>query len=204
MIGADEVLARGVVDADFSTDRAVDLREERRRDLDDGHAAEVRGRGEPGDVADDSSAHGHDRRRAIGRGPNQRVVDPSHRRELFEAFAVGNEDRFLRGQPFEPVGVKAPHGGIRDDEAPARRAERIDDADQARRGAIGDVDGIGAGWCSDVQGVHGFTGAQRFKGSRGSRGFRGSRGSSGSLGSTGVNAVRGRSCRLASGQSVEW
>ena len=68
MIGADEILARGVVDADFSADRAVDLREERRRDLDDGHAAEVGGRGESGDVADDPSAHGDDRRRAIGRG----------------------------------------------------------------------------------------------------------------------------------------
>ena len=69
VIGADEVLAGGVVDADLAADRAVDLREERRRHLDDRHAAEVRGGGEPGDVADDSAADGDDRRRAIGRRP---------------------------------------------------------------------------------------------------------------------------------------
>ena len=49
---ADQVLALRMVDADLAADRAVDLREQRRRHLDDGDAAQVRRRGEAGDVAE--------------------------------------------------------------------------------------------------------------------------------------------------------
>ena len=96
MIGADQVLARGVVDADLAADRAVDLRQERRGHLDDRHAAKVGRGGEPGDVADDAAADGDDGRRAIGRGANQRIVDASDGRELLVALAIGDEDRVLR------------------------------------------------------------------------------------------------------------
>ena len=58
---ADEVLALGQVDAGLAADRRVELRDERRRDLDEGHAAEV-GRGEePGRVAERPAADGDER-----------------------------------------------------------------------------------------------------------------------------------------------
>ncbi len=151
VIGADQVLARGVVDADLAADRAVDLRQERRRHLDDRDAAEVGRGGESGDVADDPAADGDDRRRAIGRGANQGIVDASDGGELLVALAVGNEDRLFRGEPRERVAVQAPHGGIRHDEAPARRTEGVDDAGETAGDADLDLDGIGARRCADLQ-----------------------------------------------------
>ena len=60
---ADQVLAERMVDADLAADGAVDLREQRRRHVDERDAAQVGGRGESGHVADDAAADGDDRRR---------------------------------------------------------------------------------------------------------------------------------------------
>ncbi len=84
-----------MIDADLAADRAVDLREQRRRDLHHRHAAQVGRRREAGDVADDAAADGDDRRRAIGAGADQRVVDAADGGQVLEAFAVGNEDRLF-------------------------------------------------------------------------------------------------------------
>ena len=63
---ADQVLAQRVVDADLAADRAVHLRQQRRRDLHDRDAAQVGRRGEAGGVADDAAADRDDRAGAIG------------------------------------------------------------------------------------------------------------------------------------------
>ena len=64
--GADQVLAERVVHADLAADRAVHLREQRRRHVDERDAAQVGRRREAGHVADDAAAEGDERRRAVG------------------------------------------------------------------------------------------------------------------------------------------
>ena len=81
--GADQVLAERVVDADLAADRAVDLRQQRRRHLDDRDAAQVGRRGEAGDVADDAAADGDDRRWRDPPRADQRVVDAHRPSETF-------------------------------------------------------------------------------------------------------------------------
>ena len=63
---ADQVLAERVVDADLAADRAVHLRQQRRRHVHEGDAAQEARRGKAGRVADDAAADG-DRRRCRGR-----------------------------------------------------------------------------------------------------------------------------------------
>ena len=92
--GADQVLAERVVDADLAADRAVHLREQRRRHVGEGDAAKEGGGREPGGVADDAAAHGHDRAAAVGPGADQRLVDARDRLKVLEALTVGQEDRF--------------------------------------------------------------------------------------------------------------
>ena len=92
---ADQVLAERMVDADLAADRAVDLRQQRRRHLDDRDAAQVGGRGEAGDVADHAAADRDDGGGAVGAGPDQRVVDAADRLQLFVALAVGDQDRLF-------------------------------------------------------------------------------------------------------------
>ena len=58
--GADEVFARGKVDAGLATDGGVDLGEEGAGDLDVGDSAHVDGGEEAGDVADDSATEGQE------------------------------------------------------------------------------------------------------------------------------------------------
>ena len=60
---ADQVLAERVVDADLAADRAVHLREQRRRHVHERDAAQVGRGGEPGHVADDAAAERDERRR---------------------------------------------------------------------------------------------------------------------------------------------
>ena len=120
---ADEILAERVVHADLAADRAVHLRQQRRRHLHDGDAAEVRGRGKTGDVADHAAADGDDRADAVRAGANQRVVDlarpwpaacSARRREC----RIGSSRR----DPVQTVAVEAPHRLARDHEAPGRHA----------------------------------------------------------------------------------
>ena len=73
--GADQVLAERMIDADLAADRAVHLRQQRRRHVHERDAAQVGGRRETGHVADDAAAERDERRRAIGVGANERFVD---------------------------------------------------------------------------------------------------------------------------------
>ena len=59
---ADQVLAERVVDADLAADRAVDLREQRRRHVHQRDAAQERRGGESRGVADHAAADGDDAR----------------------------------------------------------------------------------------------------------------------------------------------
>ncbi len=56
--GADQVLALFVIDRRLAADRAVDLGQQRRRDLDEVDAAHIDGAGKAGQVADDAAAQG--------------------------------------------------------------------------------------------------------------------------------------------------
>ena len=109
---ADQVLAERVVDADLAADRAVHLRQQRRRHLHDRDAAQERRGRKAGDVADHPAADGDDRRGAVRAGADQRVVDPADGRELLIALAVRDQDRFLGGELFEDRAVQAPDGGL--------------------------------------------------------------------------------------------
>ncbi len=151
VIRADQVLARGVVDADLASDRAIDLRQERRRYLDDRYATKERRRGEARDVADDTSANGDNRRRAIRGCADEGIVDASDGWHLLEALAVGNEDGLFAGQACEGVAVQPPHRRVGDDEAPPRDAEGVDERRKACRGATGNLDRINAGGCSHLE-----------------------------------------------------
>ena len=72
---ADQVLAERVVDADLAADRAVHLRQQRRRHVHERDAAQEGGRGEAGDVADDAAADGDEGAAAVGAAADERVVD---------------------------------------------------------------------------------------------------------------------------------
>ena len=130
---ADQVLAELVVDADLAADRAVDLREQRRRDVGERDAAQERRRGESGRVADDAATDGDDRACAVGACANQRFVDAGDRLQVLEALAVGDEDRLRdpKGSP-DLVAVEAPDRGARDDEAPSADVLRV----EQRRGPV--------------------------------------------------------------------
>ena len=60
MKDADEVLALRRVDAGLAADRTVDLREQRRRDLNEANAATQDAGGKAGKIADDAAAERHD------------------------------------------------------------------------------------------------------------------------------------------------
>lgn len=68
MKGAHEVFAALEIDGGFAADARIDHREERRRDLDKGDAAQVKGSGKPGQVSRHAAAQGDDR---VGAGEAQ-------------------------------------------------------------------------------------------------------------------------------------
>ncbi len=151
MVGANQVLACGEIDADLAADRAVDLRQQRRRHLDDRYAAQKGRRGEPGDVADNPAADGDDRCRAVRRGADQRVIDSTNGRELFEAFAIGNEDRIVGAGARTRIAMQPPDHGVRHDEPALRDADGVHDRREASSGAVGNFHGICARRRSNLQ-----------------------------------------------------
>ena len=76
---ADQVLAERMVDADLAADRAVHLREQRRRHMHQRDAPQVGRRREARHVADHAAAEGDERGRAIGVRADERIVDADHR-----------------------------------------------------------------------------------------------------------------------------
>ena len=148
---SDQILAERMVDADLAADGAVHLREQRRRDVHERDAAQV-GRGrEPGHVADDAAAERHERRTAIGLGLDQRVVHAGDRRELFEPFAVGNQNRLHAACPARHArAVEPPHRRARHHETARRNLELVEQPPDPIEGAVVDRDRVRARGSGDV------------------------------------------------------
>ena len=125
---ANQVLAERVVDTDLPANRAVHLGEERGRHVHQRDAAQVARRRETGQIANDAAAERNERRRTIRVGTDERVVDPRHGRELFEPFAVGNDDRLGISGSGKPLAVETPDQRARHDEAAPRRPGFVEQA----------------------------------------------------------------------------
>ena len=95
---ADQVLAERVIDADLAADRAVHLRQQRRRHVRQRDAAQERRGRESRRVADHAAADGDDRAAAIGAGADQRLVDARDRLQVLVALAVGKQDRLAAAE----------------------------------------------------------------------------------------------------------
>ena len=83
MEDADQVLALRRVDAGLAADRAVDLGEQRRRDLHEAHAAAQDARGEAREVADHAAAEGDDNVAALETDLEKALAEGG---QLAEAF----------------------------------------------------------------------------------------------------------------------
>src|SRR5215471_19325218 len=115
---ADQVLAERVIDTHFAADRAVDLRQQGRRNLDERNPAQKGRCGETGGVADDAAADRHDRASAIGAGTDQRLIDSGDRLQILVTLSVRDEDRLTAAQnALKFRAVKPPNHRARDDEA---------------------------------------------------------------------------------------
>ncbi len=149
---ADEVLARRQVHADLAPDRAVHLREQRRRDLDEADAPKVARRRESDDVADDAAADGDDRTGSIESLRLAGGIEAGDRAEGLGALAVGNQDRTSawREQAREAAAVEVPDGrGAHDEPLPADVLVREPSGQRAGQ-AGADQDGVGVAFARDV------------------------------------------------------
>ena len=110
---ADQVLPERMIDADLAADRAVHLRQQRRRDVGQRDAAKERRRGKTGRVAEDAAAHRDDARAPIRAVLDERIVDASHGLQLLASLAVGNQDdRRVAERPRHGRAVERPHAGL--------------------------------------------------------------------------------------------
>ncbi len=134
---ADHVLAEPVVDTGLAADRRVDLRQQRRRQLHEAHAALV-GRGrEAGDVADDAAAQRDDGHAAIEACLEHRIVDRFEHRGVLESLAVRHDDRHdaiaeRRQGRNERVAVQRRDGLVRDERDVTTTGARIEEAGPER------------------------------------------------------------------------
>ena len=102
--GADKVFPRRRVDRGLAADRAVDLSQQRGRDLHEIDPAQQRRGGKPGDVADHATAQ-RDQHRAPLDADGEHVVDQlPEMGQILCAFARREHDRVVR----DAVLVKAP------------------------------------------------------------------------------------------------
>src|SRR5437660_1216183 len=88
MKSAYEILARVRVDGDFPSDRSIHLREQRRRDLNEGNASQVNCCGKPGEVARDSAAERNDRVTSLQTSAHEKSERAFERSEILETLAV--------------------------------------------------------------------------------------------------------------------
>src|SRR4029079_3967802 len=117
--GSDQVLSQLVVDANLAANRCVDLREQRRGNVDERDAAQVGGGSEAGDVTDDPSAERDEGRGTVGVRTDERVVDSRYGAEVLRALAVRDKNGLSRGnRPSRPLPVELPDERARHDEAP--------------------------------------------------------------------------------------
>ena len=89
MKGADEILARGEIDARLAAHAAVDLCEKRSRNLHEADAAHPHARGKSRHVAHDTAAQGHHEALAVKPGLDGCVKNEPHVIEILVLLAVG-------------------------------------------------------------------------------------------------------------------
>src|SRR5881628_2576431 len=92
MKGADHVLSERVIDRGLAADRRIHLREQRGRDLNQGHAALIGGGGESRQVPDYPTPQGDDRSVTRASLLEQRIEDAVQGAPVLVLLAVGNED----------------------------------------------------------------------------------------------------------------
>ena len=128
MVGADVVLGGGQIDAGLAAVGGIDLGDERRGDVHDGHAALVGGGAEPGEVADDATAERDEVIGAGHAGGGELTPHALGARERLVGLARRDHDRARRGENLsQPLGVQRRDGLIADEEGPGAGAiERPD------------------------------------------------------------------------------
>jgi hypothetical protein len=155
---ADHVLAERMVDAGLAADRGIDLRKQRRRNLDERNAALVDRRGEASEIADDAAAERDQERPALGAEFEQARQQVVERRGILVRLAVRNE----HGVDANPGGVEAlsqrrevqaRHDGVRHDDGARATGERKSRCRFAQKAAA-DVDRVASLAETDVDGDH--------------------------------------------------
>ena len=140
---ADQVLAEPMVDAHLAADGAVDLREQRGRNVRESDAAQPGRRREAGHVADHAAPDRDDGDAAVGRHANQCVVDPGHGPGGLGALAVGDQDALRAPErPRHGRAVRLPYRGAGDGHAPAADPRFVEQRVEPREEAGADVDGV--------------------------------------------------------------
>ena len=126
---ADEVLALGEVDPGLAADRGVDLGDERRGDVHDRHAAEIRRRQEPRRVAERASADRHEGSPRPTRRVGQLARRVADDRQALRVLALREQDRLghpsARPRSAARLRRRPPTPRLRDEEwlaAPRRRS----------------------------------------------------------------------------------
>ena len=155
---ADHVLAARVVDRRLATDRRVDLRQQRRRQLDERHAALVARRRETGHVADDTAAQRDQRRRTFATAFEQHVEDAVERLPVLEALAVGQHHlRDIDANVFQllrqPLEIECGDRRIADD-GDLRLAQLREQKVGAREQPLPDMDRVRASGQGDLYSFH--------------------------------------------------
>ena len=130
VVGADVVLRLREVDAGLAPVGRVDLRDERRRDLDEADAALVGGGAEAGEIADDATAEGDDHvlagHAAAGElGPHDLGVGDRLR-------LLAGHDRDAPVERLERVAVQVPDAPVGDEEAASGHDRRRPEAEEPR------------------------------------------------------------------------
>ena len=101
----------------LAANRGIDLREQRGRHLDEGHAALIHRSGEPSEIADDTAAERDDRRLPIAAGRKQRVEHPVEGAPVLGLLAIWNHylDRVdVRGgkRAAQALEIEGRHDGV--------------------------------------------------------------------------------------------
>ncbi len=156
--GTDHVFAARVIDTGLAADRRIDLCQQRRRHLNEGHTALVRSGGEAGQVADHTTAQGNDRRATVAALGEQGVEDMTQRLPVLELLAIGQHDlgqgHARSAQRYgELLQIQRRDCAIADDDRTWRPQLRSNQLGMAEQAAT-NMDGIGALAQTDIQAAH--------------------------------------------------
>ena len=113
----DHVLAERMIDGGLAADRGIHLGQQRRRNLDEGHAALIAGRREASHVADHPAAESDDRAMPVEALIQQGGENFIQRLQRLVAFAVGQDDRLaaqLGQRGADAFQIQRRHGDVAD------------------------------------------------------------------------------------------